>query len=79
MSADGDSVFKVERQRVERGLPAWSDLVSITRFRFDELSDGQVEHLHRGLLGREMTPVASHLPQPGIDRLDQVRAVNDPT
>jgi hypothetical protein len=70
MSLDGDSVFKVERQRVERVLPAWSDLVSITCFWFDEFSDGQVEHLHCGLLGREMTPVGSHLSRPGIDRLD---------
>jgi hypothetical protein len=50
MSADSYAVFKVEGQRVECALPAWSNLVSITCFWFDEFADGQVEHLDRGLL-----------------------------
>ena len=53
-------------------------MVAITCFRFDHVSDGQVEDLDRGLLGREMPAVAGDLAQPGVDRLDQVRAVNDP-
>ena len=37
-----------------------------------EVADGQAEHLQDGLFGGELAAVAGDLPEPGVDRLDQV-------
>ena len=39
-------------------------------------SDGQVEDLQRGLLGREVSSSANGLPEPGVQRLDPVGRVD---
>ena len=39
---------------------------------------GEVEHLQRGLLVREVPAAADRLPEPGVEALDRVGGVHDP-
>jgi hypothetical protein len=43
-----------------------------------EVAHREVEHLERGLFGRELAAVTGHPPQPRVDRLDQIRRSDPP-
>ena len=62
---------------VEDGFPA-GDLAGRVGPVFSSFDRDEVEDFQRGLLGREMCPVACGFAEPGVQRLDRVYRVDEP-
>lgn len=71
-----DSVTVVNGERVEYGFPAACCADEVLPV-FPAFDRGEVEHLHRGLLGWEMPAVTDRPPKPRVQRFDRVRGVHN--
>jgi len=76
MLLDGDPVAVGEDQGVE-GLGPTVDPAGDTAAALTFLLDDEVEDLHRGLFGGEVSAPADGLPESGVEALDDVGGVED--
>ena len=70
------AVAVADGQCVQKGLPT-VDSSSRVGPVLSPLDRCEVEHLERGLLGREMAAANGDFAEPGVERLDSVRGVDD--
>ena len=72
----GQAVAVVDGQCVQYGLPAVDPAGRVAPV-FPPLDRGEIQDLDRGLLGGETTSPDGCFPEPRIEALDRVCAVND--